>query len=322
MKHLFDDHTHKFDAISLQDLNLQAALLDRQESKYVLTPERFFEIVPDLTRSFRILEIGELRIFNYKSFYFDSDNLIGYTYHNQERIKRRFKIRSRHYVDSDLCFFEIKLKSKRGGTIKRRIDCPLNDYGIITDRARHFIETTYQQVYGLRFEHELKPKLEVNYDRITLVAKDSSERMTIDFNLHFSRQGKTSSIKFFVIVETKSARLGGIADSIFKQQSIRSGNFSKYCLGVNLFFNKVKYNRFKPLLKMYENLPVYQAVNEVEISITNASDPIKVRITRKQNEGVNKRPRREVDKTNRTLGLQLESEKLRAHRMRRRVALL
>ena len=265
MKHLFNDDIHKFDTLSLQDLDSHAALLDREEKKYILTPERFSELVPELTQCFRILKIGNQRIFSYKSLYFDSAELIGYTYHNQGRIKRRFKIRTRHYLDSDLCFFEVKLKTKRGGTIKRRIQYAIDDYGTITTHARDFLQTIYQQIYGLAFTHELLPKLEVNCDRITLVHKESSERMTIDFNLHFAREESSTPIKRFVIIETKSPRGKGVADAILKKHRMRSGNCSKYCLGVNLLFNEVKYNRLKPLLKIYQNLPNYIAVNESEI---------------------------------------------------------
>ncbi len=264
MKHLFHAHINKFTPISLQELNTHAALLDREENKYILTPERLSELVPELVDNFRILQINDNAIFGYKSLYFDSDEFIGYRYHNQDRVKRRFKIRTRHYVDSKSCFFEIKLKTKRGGTIKRRLPYAVEDYGNLTEEARQFLQTTYQQVYGLPFTHDLIPRLEANCDRITLVSKQSSERMTIDFNLSFAREEKSLPVKCFVIIETKSPRGRGIADSIFKQHGIRSRNCSKYCLGINLLFNKIKYNRFKPLLKLYGKLPVYNVVNETE----------------------------------------------------------
>ena len=255
MKDLFDAYTQKFDTISLQDLNMQAALHDREEHKYLLTPERFFELVPELAENFRILKIGDQKIFGYRTLYFDSDDLIGYTYHHQGRVKRRFKIRTRLYVNRDLCFFEVKLKSKRGGTIKKRIPYAIEDYGTLTDEAKEFLQTTYEQVYGLPFPYNLVPKVEVSCSRITLVSKENSERVTIDFNLSFAKEETISSEKRFVIVETKSLRGRGVGDSIFKKNGIRSKNCSKYCLGVNLLFNNVKYNRFKPLLKLYRSLP-------------------------------------------------------------------
>ena len=261
MNHLFDALAQKFDTISLQDLNEQAALLDREENKYVLTLERFFELGPELIDNFHILKIGDDRVFEYRTLYFDTDDLIGYTYHHQNRIKRRFKIRTRHYVNSGLCFFEVKLKSKRGGTIKKRIDYAIENFNTVTDEARHFLNTTYQQVYGLPFTQIITPKLEVNCSRITLVHNESSERLTIDFNLRFALNENTSPPKSLVIMETKSLSGRGVSDTIFKLHGIRSRSCSKYCLGVNLLHTEVKYNRFKPLLKLYKDLPFYDSTN-------------------------------------------------------------
>lgn len=261
MESLFEPYTRAFQSVSLDELNQSAALLDRQENKYLLEPGQFLGLIDELAEQFNILSINGQRQFNYKSLYFDSDDLVGYTYHNQGRTKRRFKVRTRSYVDSDLCFFEVKLKDKRGGTIKKRIPYEPDDYRTMTDQARAFLDEVYFSVYGLRFEHELAPQIEIGYNRITLVAKDTAERMTIDFNLTFSGRDKTLPVRPMLIIETKSPTGRGIADGIMRAHNIKPRSCSKFCLGANLLAFKVKHNRFKPLLKHYQSLPVFTALN-------------------------------------------------------------
>lgn len=256
MTELFGHYTKHFEPISLKDMNARAALLDRQENKYVLTIEQFQSMIGEFADTFDILTIDDRTVFNYRTVYFDTEELIGYTYHNQGRNKRRFKIRTRYYTESGLCFFEVKLKDKRGGTIKKRMKYAA-EYGAITEQAMKFMHTTYEQVYAEPFQHQLSAIMEINYNRITLVAKDSSERMTIDFDLWFTNGKHRTLIRPFIIIETKSPTGRGIADAIFKQHNIRPRSCSKYILGANLLRLKVKYNRFKPLLKLYHSLPIY-----------------------------------------------------------------
>lgn len=243
--------------ISLDELNAKAAMLDREENKYLLTSEEFISLTDDLAVEFDILSIKGETVFNYRSSYFDTDDLLGYSYHHQGRTKHRFKIRTRHYVESGLCFFEVKLKNKRGGTIKKRIPYDIKDYGTITPEARTFLEKTYADIYGADFSYDLSSQMEVNYRRITLVAKAGGERMTLDFNLNFENDEYVTPVRSMIIAETKSGNGRGIADAIFKKHGIKSRSCSKYCLGANLLQYNVKYNRFKPLLKLYGTLPIY-----------------------------------------------------------------
>jgi len=257
MIHLFERYTKRFETISLDGLNRLAALLDRQEHKYVLEVEQLLGLIDELTEDFYILQIGEHTAFSYKSMYFDSDELHGYRYHNQGRLKGRFKIRTRQYVESNLCFFEVKLKDKRGGTLKKRIPYDVGNYRTITAQAQQFIEDNYAKAYGRPLTLELSSQLEVSFQRITLIAKQGGERVTIDFNLSFAAKEQTTPVRQFLVVETKSSNGRGIAYAIFRRHGLKSRSCSKYCLGANLLQLGVKYNRFKPLLKLYDNLPLY-----------------------------------------------------------------
>lgn len=276
MTELFTPVVNRFEPISLKEMNKTAALLERQEHKYVVTAERFLDLIDELAVDFRILTIDDTSMFNYKSMYFDTEELHGYQYHHQGRVKGRFKIRTRQYVESGLCFFEVKLKDKRGGTIKTRIPYEAGNYRQMTEEAEKFVRTSYRNVYGRNFELQLSSQIEVNYQRITLAAKRGGERMTIDFNLTFANAETTTPVREMLIIETKSSNGRGIADAIMRRNGIKSRSCSKYCLGANLLGHKVKYNRFKPLLKMYDALPLYQMaiVSESVIQAPLVDEPL------------------------------------------------
>jgi len=73
----------------------------------------------DLRAYYRILDINGVRQNQYDSIYFDTPDLDLYHLHHNDR-KNRFKIRYRKYVDSNLSFFELKMKNNKYRTIKKR----------------------------------------------------------------------------------------------------------------------------------------------------------------------------------------------------------
>lgn len=246
--------------IDLDGLNAGSALLDREEHKYLVTADELPGLLDMLKEDYFILEIAGRRMFGYRSQYYDTEHLLGYKYHSQGRIKRRFKVRSRLYVDSQLCFFEVKLKTKRGGTIKKRFTYDTTHYGTITPEAEAFFGEQFEATYSESFDFKLSPKVEVTYDRITLVAKRGGERLTIDLNLRFSDGIQNVATKPMAIIETKTPTGYGIADALMRRLKIRSQSCSKYCLGANLLGYDVKYNKFKQLLRAYDALPTVRPV--------------------------------------------------------------
>jgi hypothetical protein len=95
----------------------------------------------------------------------------------------------------------------------------------------------------------LVPTLEVRYRRMTLVARDAEERMTIDNRLHFrSNVAQCGIDERIFIVETKSANGNGVADKIFRALHQHPTNCSKYCVGTAATGGASKYNKFRPAL--------------------------------------------------------------------------
>jgi hypothetical protein len=56
--------------------------------------------------------------------------------------------RTRWYVDSGLCFLELKLKGRRGETSKRKMEYNIGDHGRITVVGYEFLRKELTEAYG------------------------------------------------------------------------------------------------------------------------------------------------------------------------------
>jgi hypothetical protein len=102
----------RFTPFTLAELDARAELRQRVDRKYVVPLESLESLLSELASSYAVLEIESRRHFTYRTTYFDSPTLTTYRAHMQQR-RRRFKCRSRHYVESGLTYFEVKLKGRR-----------------------------------------------------------------------------------------------------------------------------------------------------------------------------------------------------------------
>jgi VTC domain len=237
---------------SLAEVNERAPLLDRGESKYVVDAERFAGVLARLAEDFDVLEINGRQIFIYETIYFDTDDLQMYRHHVQGR-RRRLKIRSRRYVDSDLCYFEVKLKGLRDRTIKERIPYDLSMHGCVTEEARAFLRECVRHEYDREFNEPLTATLGMAYNRITLVGKHCPERVTADFNLIVRGSNGVEAVtpSSTIIVEVKSPSGDGRADALLRAAGLRPESCSKYCVGLNLVRGGLSYNVFNHTLRTH-----------------------------------------------------------------------
>lgn len=245
-----------FQPISLQALNHKAAMLERLDNKYVVRAEVLDRAVPELARLFEVLEIDGQRAFNYDTCYFDDADRRSYHDHHQGR-RQRVKVRVRRYVEAGLCFVEVKLKDKRGATVKKRLPYELSKYGTLDNAALAHVEQTYRALYGRAFERTLEPVLQMSYRRITLVARDGGERMTIDTGIRFHGAADDCCPGDDVfIVETKSANGRGLADEVLRGLHQHPTNgCSKYCVGMSVTGAVTRFNRFLPALRKLGTMP-------------------------------------------------------------------
>lgn len=239
-----------FEPISLAALNAKAAMLERLDNKYVVEIATLRHAAEGLARQFDILEIDGLRSFTYETCYFDDVDRRSYFDHHQGR-RRRAKVRIRRYVEAGLCFLEVKLKDKRGITVKKRFAHDLAKFGRLDEAAVGHIEGAYRDLYGMTFPRTLSRTIDMSYRRMTLVARDGGERMTIDSGLRFFTPAAAHAVdSHLFIIETKSANGNGMADRVLRalhQHPTR--HCSKYCMGVALLDKGTKRNRFLPALR-------------------------------------------------------------------------
>jgi len=125
-------------AASLAEVIERTALQARLDRKYLVPVDRFAELAARLPDAYAALEIDQLRGFAYESVYFDTPDLLTYRQHLQGR-RRRYKVRTRTYLDSGDCSFEVKLKGRRELTIKARLPYPIADRTRLTPLAHAFL---------------------------------------------------------------------------------------------------------------------------------------------------------------------------------------
>lgn len=257
-----------FDPLSLEGLNAKAAMLERLDNKYIVPAEHLLPVLTRFRDLFDILEIEGKRSFLYATEYHDSGDAQFYHDHHQGR-RKRCKVRVRTYLDAGFSFLEVKLKDVRDITVKKRIKIdPVA--GVLPEEARAFIERCHEEHYGKPLGQSLKPAIQMRYARITLVAKEGGERMTIDGDLSF-RNGQlqrcVGADRF--ILETKSARGNGIADRILRSAHVHpTSRCSKYCMGMAALGLVQKHNLFLPALK---RLRVFEEPLQARTSVRTAA---------------------------------------------------
>jgi hypothetical protein len=231
-----------FNKVSLSDLD-RVKLMNRTDHKFCLHRRLLHRILEELKDDYSILEIQGETIFPYDNTYFDTlDDQMYLNHHNGK--SNRFKIRVRQYVQSNDNFLEVKLKTNKGRTIKDRIE--RQDFQVdFGENDLHFIQNS-SPFSG----SQLYPKINSNFNRITLVNNQFTERVTIDTFPGFKNGEKEISLENLVIIEVKQSKANkpAMITEVLQAHKIRQQGFSKYCIGRSLLEEKIKKNNFKPLL--------------------------------------------------------------------------
>lgn len=243
-----DNIIASFDPIHLEEMN-ETALMNRVDTKFVITYPQLITILPKLAEHYRILDVAGLRLPQYESHYYDNESLDFYLDHHRQKVDR-FKVRFRRYVESELSFLEVKHKNK-GRTNKQRIMVKSLP-GKMSEEHKEFVRSTGVPQDNLNYI------LTNTFRRITLVGKKHVERLTLDVNLEFNGNNNSKLLNNLVIAELKQERLSRRSPfyEIMKQMLIRPYRLSKYCIGVIELYGKdnVKYNRFKKKLLRIQKL--------------------------------------------------------------------
>ncbi|MBK7173718.1 MAG: polyphosphate polymerase domain-containing protein [Bacteroidales bacterium] len=230
-----------FEPISLEEMD-RAKLLDRMDLKFIFQRSLLPEILRNCQENYKVLSIKEERFSRYETHYFDTTDFSMYIQHHNGKLNRH-KVRYRKYVDSGLCFFEIKFKTNKGRTIKDRVK---------VKELKSNIEGASEQLLIKKTDFEataLVESLKVNYNRITLVNKNLSERVTIDVSLSYGTQPNCCEYPGIVIAEVKQEKTSrSPMISVMQSHHIHPLSLSKYCLGIASMNQDIKSNNFKPKL--------------------------------------------------------------------------
>lgn len=124
---------------SLAEVDAAAALQHRVDRKYLLPVLSARCLVAALAPTHHVLDLGGRRTTGYRSTYFDTAGLGAWHAHVQRR-RRRWKVRTRLYVEDGLCRVEVKTKDGRGATVKHARTLAAREYGLIGAGAAAFVD--------------------------------------------------------------------------------------------------------------------------------------------------------------------------------------
>ena len=239
-----------FDPITLEQMK-GIKLMNRTDTKFITTIDRLEELLLKAQSQYWAQDIDGDRNMPYFTRYFDTPECAMYVSHQNGK-KTRQKVRVRSYLSSELAFIEVKNKNNHGRTKKKRIAIEHKD--VEQDEYNEFL------CQHLSYDPEiLLGQIENQFNRITLVNKQKTERLTIDTELKFKNLVTKNELGLerLVIIELK--RDGNVYSpirDIMRDLHIHPQGFSKYCMGMALTNESLKRNRFKERLMLLEKMRI------------------------------------------------------------------
>lgn len=235
-------------AIGLGELVEAAGLQTRVDRKYLVDRGDLSLLLAKSAEDLAVLEIEGSRRFSYESVYFDTPALASYLAAARSR-RRRFKVRTRTYMDSGQCMLEIKTRA-REATVKRRFGYSAADRHRLTAEGRRRIEDS--GAVPVR-AGDLAPVMATRYLRATVLHRPSGTRMTFDTELRFEGfDGSTGALGAAVtVVETKSPGRSGPIDRLLWEVGYRPCPISKYGTGMAFLNPDLPANKWNRTLRRH-----------------------------------------------------------------------
>lgn len=243
--------------ISLEEMK-DVRLMNRVDTKFLVTSEQLVAILQGVRDHYYAQEVEGKRLSLYSTVYYDTPELIMYLIHHDRHLVRD-KVRIRTYVDSNLTFCEVKHKTNKGRTKKKRMELKTENgkWETVTQLSAlsdQIAAVGFQLPYPIEI---LNASLETVFDRITLVNYEKTERLTIDCNLKFNNyvSGTSASMDPLVVMELKQdGRARSLLKEVLFDLRIKPYKISKYCIGTALTRPEVKQNRFKKKIRRINKL--------------------------------------------------------------------
>jgi hypothetical protein len=234
--------------ITLQELNAVASLQTRVDRKYALTAGEAHGILGRLPVATRVLELDGVRALAYESMYFDTPDLASFRMAAHAR-RRRFKLRTRAYLESDVAFLELKTRGARSTTVKDRLPYDIHSRDALTTDGRTYAEPALEELHidvG-----DLGATLATRYRRTTLLLPGGS-RATVDTELEWEdASGGVLRRPDLVIVETKSAGAASELDRLLWAHGHRPASLSKYGTGLAALRPALPANKWTRVLRRH-----------------------------------------------------------------------
>ncbi|MEG1580796.1 MAG: polyphosphate polymerase domain-containing protein [Bacteroidaceae bacterium] len=240
---------NEFPPITLEEMS-SIRLMNRTDAKFLTNKATLMKLLAYAKGEYFAQQIDGKRINAYRTTYYDTPDHRFYTTHHNG-LAPRVKVRVRTYIDSDITFLEVKRKNNHGRTKKKRIKIA-SPNAISENGGEDFLF----RESGLKLDN-LLPSLRNRFDRITLVNRGKTERLTIDFNVTFENMetGDTCGTNNLVIVELK--RDGNVYSPIKEmllRLRIKPGGYSKYCIGSMMTNKTLKQNLFKERMNLINKI--------------------------------------------------------------------
>lgn len=261
------------------DLDRIAAvrLMNRVDTKFLADERQCMRLFEEAADRYYVQAIGTVRACRYSTLYYDTPQWEMYHLHHNRRLTRQ-KVRTRTYVETGVSFLEVKNKSNKGRTRKLRMRI---GGGIFTTAPSDAEAAAFLRQKSSYAPDTLTPSLATRFVRVTLVNRAMTERLTIDFDLHFTnvRAGTEEAERGAAAASggadaerhrdaNGTASLGGLAIIELKQDTtapspmkeilarlrIKPFKISKYCIGEALTNPHVKRNRFKAKLRAIDKM--------------------------------------------------------------------
>lgn len=234
----------KFNPVSLEDID-EVKLMSRIDQKYWFHSSKLNDALLAALPYYDVLEINGQRLMAYETTYFDTPKDTMYLKHHNRKLNRH-KIRQRKYASTDSSFLEIKFKTNKKRTIKKRIPSDFESREFAKNELDFIGEKT--PFNG----KNLSPSLNNHFKRITLIHKEKLDRCTIDIAVVFWNKNGKISFDNLIIFELKKGRSLNMSPfiGILRQLKIRQTGLSKYCTGRAILDAHLKQNSFKPKLRL------------------------------------------------------------------------
>ncbi len=238
-------------------------LMNRTDTKFVTSYAKALSLLSAAKDDYFVQEIDGRRIAEYYTVYFDTPQYDMFRCHERGKVNRQ-KLRIRSYVDSNLSFLEVKTKDNHLRTKKRRM--PMVNFDPVHPRRDILFGGAEEELAEcenfigehLRYAAEsLTERIENRFERITLVNKAKTERLTIDMHVRFHNliTNQRLALNNIVIIELKRDGLQPSPIlSLLRRMRIKPLGFSKYCVGTAITFPTLPQNRLKQRLRNIQRI--------------------------------------------------------------------